>query len=252
MKKPLGQHFLRSRSTIRTVVDALPVPEGTAIVEVGPGKGALTEYLLQKGRRVIGIEKDAALFERLRETFSRDIADGTLILHNGDIRDCEWAELVGDMPYVVIANIPYYLTGTLIRDMLTRTRPPSGMALVVQKEVAERITGRNDSKESLLSLSVRLFGHPHYITTIPRTAFTPVPAVDSALISVTDIRIPDSSVQEMFFDIIHTAFHEKRKVVLKKFSSRPRVRDFLVSQGVDTTSRAENVPFSVWLAAAEL
>ena len=247
MRRKLGQYFLRSQSVLAAVVGAVSVVQETVIVEVGPGKGALTEHILRKFTSVIAVEKDVSLVAGLRERFAGEIASGRLVLVVGDVRDEGWLREVGDRSYAVIANIPYYLTGSLIRGLLTNTHPPVALSLVVQKEVAERMAKRNDGKESLLSLSVQLFGGVRYVMTVPRTAFSPQPQVDSAIIALTDVQQPSRDVQDTFFAIIKTAFQEKRKVVLKKFADNPEVRDMLVRHGVSPTDRAEDVPFAVWL-----
>ena len=249
MSRKLGQHFLRSDRIIRIVADSLDVPPRTAIVEIGPGRGVLTRHLLNRERAVIAVEKDPHLVEVLNDSFADEIAEKRLILISGDARSDDWTDAVRSMKYVVIANIPFYITGSFVRKILSRENPPSAMSLVVQKEVAERIAARN-GKESLLSLSVKLFGTPSYRMKIPRSAFRPVPAVDSALISITDIRKPPQSVQDVFFSVIHTAFSEKRKTVLKKFAHDEGIQRILVDCGVVENSRAEDVPFSAWLAVA--
>ena len=126
------------------------------------------------------------------------------------------------------------------------------MSLVVQKEVAERIVRRGSAKESLLSLSVQLFGTARYVQTVPRRAFSPQPQVDSAIIAITDIQQPPQQVQDVFFRVLKTAFQGKRKTVLKKFADMPNVQDALVQKGVSPTARAEDVSFAVWFAVAQL
>ncbi len=234
---------------LQAVARALPVPNNTVIVEIGPGKGALTEYLLMKKRTVFAIEKDGGLCSVLKERFADAVANGTFVLHHGDVRDEGWVDFVQHTPYVVIANIPYYLTGFLIRDLLTHSHPPNAMALVVQREIAERITKR-DGKESILSLSVQFFGVAHYGMTIQPNAFSPPPAVDSALVTITDICTRSQEVQDEFFRIVHIAFHEKRKNVFKKFDNEPQIQRILTAHSIDRTARAENVPFAVWLDTA--
>ena len=253
--RKLGQYFLQSERIIRAVADVLPVPPDSAVVEIGPGRGALTECLLKKGGHVIAVEKDADLADMVRARFADADAEGRLHVIDGDARDIPWADAVTDaVPsgrYVIIANIPYYITGSLIRLILSCDNPPAAMALIVQKEVAERITARN-GKESLLSLSVRLFGTPAYHMKISRSAFRPVPRVDSALISITDIRPPSPELRDIFFSVVRPAFAEKRKTVLKKFADRPVVRESLIAHKVTDTTRAEDVPFSVWSAVSRV
>lgn len=250
MRRKLGQYFLRSRGVLGAVAGALDVPREVVAVEVGPGKGALTDYILERYAAVVAVEKDVALVKVLRERFADAVSAGRLTLVAGDVRDDDWLRVVGDKPYVIIANIPYYLTGSLIRDLLTGSHPPVAMSLVIQKEVAERITKRKSAKESLLSLSVQFFGVAEYIQTVPRAAFSPQPNVDSAIITITNIQQPSQQVQDAFFRIVKTAFREKRKTVLKKFADNTALQELLVQQGVSPTDRAEDVDFSVWLQAA--
>ena len=244
---------MRSERIIRAAAGVLPVSPDTVIVEIGPGKGALTGHLLGRGVPVIAVEKDPALAETLRTRFADAAEGGNLVIIRGDARDTPWLDAahggVRGREYIIVANIPYYLTGSLIRTVLTCEHPPSAMALIVQKEVAERITAR-DGRESLLSLSVRLFGTPTYRMKISRSVFRPVPAVDSALITVTDIHAPPQPVRDAFFSVIRRAFAEKRKMVLKKFADRPDIQEVLRTHGVTETARAEEVPFPVWFAAA--
>lgn len=251
MRRYLGQYFLRSRSVLRATAEALDVSREILAVEIGPGKGALTEHILGRYDRVVAVERDSALVAVLEERFSDAVSEGRLTLVSGDVRDGAWLSVVGDSPYVVIANIPYYLTGSLIRDLLTDSHPPTAMSLVLQKEVAERITLRHSSKESLLSLSVQLFGTAAYVRTVPRSAFSPQPQVDSAIITIVDIQSPPLCVQDAFFDIVKVAFQEKRKTVLKKFRHAPYVYEALLSHGVSHTARAEDAPFVVWFSVAQ-
>ena len=251
MRRKLGQYFLRSRSVLLSVVSALDVSQDVLIVEIGPGKGALTKYILDRHDFVVAVERDPSLIEVLQKRFSDTISRGRFILVSGDVRDGAWLDAVGDRPYAVIANIPYYLTGSLLRGLLTHEHAPVAMSLVVQKEVAERITKRNGEKESLLSLSVQLFGTASYIQTVARSAFSPQPHVDSAIITVTDVQQPPQCVQDAFFSVVKIAFQEKRKTVLKKFKRTPDVQEILLQQGVSDTDRAEDVPFAVWFAVAQ-
>lgn len=245
MGKKLGQHFLRTTKTIKAVVDVLNIDRETTIVEIGPGKGAMTKYLIEKNRPILAIEKDPNLVEYLKEKFSDVIEKDKLTILQEDIRNNEWRNKIKTKKYVIIANIPYYLTGALIRDMLTSAHPPQSMALVMQKEVAERIIKR-ESKESLLSLSVQLFGTPRYIQKISKSNFSPPPSVDSALITITKIHSVDKKFEKIFFDMVSQAFKEKRKTVLKKFNLKKDIQNLLIKNNISEKERAENIPFEVW------
>ena len=149
----LGQHFLTGTWAAAKLAACIEVAPGETILEIGPGKGALTRELLKYGP-VVAIEKDGALQETLEQTLGDDLAHGTLRLIFEDIRNFS-PEKIELTNYVVAANIPYYITGEIIRQFLTARIQPRAMALLVQKEVAERIIAR-DAKESLLSVSVKV------------------------------------------------------------------------------------------------
>ena len=242
--KKLGQHFLSSPSLIKKIICASQISSDSLVVEIGPGKGALTKKLLETGCSVLAIEKDAALVERLEGLFKEEITTGGLVLLKEDVRNLTWKKHLQKKPYFVVANIPYYITGSILRTLLTFKNPPKQITLVVQKEVAERIA--RSKKESLLSLSVKFFGTPRYEFTIPRRMFRPAPKVDSALLTITDIQSHKEKYSEHFFSLIHTAFEQKRKVLLKKFNNYPDIQKKLIALGVSTNDRAEDVPIDVW------
>ncbi|HWP61259.1 MAG TPA: rRNA adenine N-6-methyltransferase family protein, partial [Candidatus Paceibacterota bacterium] len=134
----LGQHFLANTMYASKLAQAVRIGAGDTVVEIGPGKGALTNALLATGARVIAIEKDEALVEVLRGKFPEEISEKQLELIEGDVRDFE----APAQAYAVAANIPYYITGEIIRQFLTAQNQPQRTALLVQKEVAERIVAK--------------------------------------------------------------------------------------------------------------
>lgn len=203
--------------TAARIVKAAALPEGTVVFEIGPGTGMLTKELLKSGARVIALEADMALFSELQGTFVEAIENGSLELVHGDIRTFRLSTLPEQ--YAVVANIPYYLTGEIMRLFLESPRQPRSMTLLVQKEVAERIA-RTGKKENLLSLSVKAFGVPKYEFTVPRGAFVPAPSVDSAVLSVRDISrkgFRDEGEERRFFELLHAGFAHKRKMLAKNF-----------------------------------
>lgn len=250
MGKRLGQHFLKSKKSINIIVNAINTKNSETIVEVGPGKGALTKYLIDKKSNIIAVEKDSNLINALKKKFSNAIKNKKILILQEDIRGDVWKNSITTKKYVVIANIPYYLTGSLIRNMLTSKFPPRAMALVIQKEVAERIIKR-DNKESLLSLSVQFFGSPKYIQKISKREFLPPPKIDSALITITNIHTANETFKKIFFDMISIAFKEKRKTVLKKFNNKKKIQNLLVKNGINEKTRAEDIPFNIWNNVAQ-
>jgi 16S rRNA (adenine1518-N6/adenine1519-N6)-dimethyltransferase len=217
---------------------------GERVLEVGPGSGILTRALLAEGARVIAVEADRALYETLGEKFAGEIAAGKLLLIQGDIRNFDPAAIAG--AYAIVANIPYYLTGDIIRRFLESAHQPRSMTLLVQKEVAERIV--RAKKESLLSLSVKAFGTPAYEFTVPRGAFRPAPKVDSAVLSIRDVsraRFGSAKEEAAFFRLIHAGFAHKRKRLAKNLAEAG-----LPAAGVPENARAEDLALTDWLVLA--
>lgn len=242
-KKSLGQNFLKSQKALNAMVTAGEVAEGDLVVEIGPGKGALTKVLLETGAKVIAFEKDHRLIELLNETFATHIANGKFELYEKDILEVDITEYVkGD--YKLIANIPYYITGEITRTFLSHTHKPSILVMLVQKEVADRIA---DSKETILSLSVKVFGTPKKVMTVKKEYFSPSPKVDSAIIKISNIHNPFKSVKEEleFFSLIKKAFGQKRKKInstLKEFKDELRDWENIKDK------RPEDLDVNDWLA----
>ena len=249
-KKSLGQHFLRSKDIISDIVSAGKTKKDDLVLEVGPGEGILTEGLLEAGASVICVEKDDRLITPLANKFTKEIASKQLNLIHADILDLELPH-IASAKYKVIANIPYYITGQIIRMFLESDKQPESMTLLVQKEVAERIVAK-DSKESLLSLSVKIYGDPKYIKTVPRGAFTPHPNVDSAILAIENISKERLSGidEKKFFKMLHLGFAHKRKQLLPNLSEFYK-KDLLLGafkkSKIDPKARAEDLPLETWI-----
>lgn len=256
MGQRLGQHFLNAEWVARDLVTAVAPREGEVIVEIGPGRGALTEKLLATGNMVVAIEKDAALGTFLLEKFKSEIASEKLHLIEGDVRDGDAHDVLGEQAYIVAANIPYYITGEIIRDFLTAKHQPRAMALLIQKEVAERIVGRRRlpagrrEKESILSLSVKAYGRPKIVAKVPAGCFNPPPSVDSAILLIENIsRAFFGTIPEgLFFKALKAGFASKRKQVggnLEKVFGGRGIQA-LQKAGVDGETRAEDLSLQQW------
>jgi 16S rRNA (adenine1518-N6/adenine1519-N6)-dimethyltransferase len=202
-KKSLGQNFLISPRIVSAIVGAGDLKAGETVLEVGPGKGTLTKALLEAGVNVKAIEKDNRLIPILSETFKKEIENKKLELVHGDVMEMDVDSLGFQTSYKVIANIPYYITGVLIRNLLSAKIKPELCVLMVQKEVADRIISR-DGKESILSLSIKAYAKPSIIMNVSRGNFFPIPNVDSAVIKLSNIKNPftDTREEERFFEII--------------------------------------------------
>ena len=170
---------MKSEKIAQEIVEAGEVGPEDVVLEVGPGKGILTEELLKKAKKVIAVEKDEQLAEFLKTKFVTEINSGKLEIICGDILDKHQGEsLMLPKEYKIIANIPYYITSHFLRTFLESDNQPSLMVLMVQKEVAERIVGRNKlarrrGGESLLSISVKAYGQPEIIRYAPAGYFSP-------------------------------------------------------------------------------
>jgi len=253
----LGQHFLTGLWAARKLIEAVNVRPDETILEIGPGKGALTKELLATGAKVVAVEKDEALADALLHAFAAEIASGALRVVVGDIRDFNPSKFgLVSATYVLAANIPYYITGEIIRQFLETDAQPRAMALLVQKEVAERIVAR-DGKESILSLSVKAYGTPKIVAKVSRGNFSPPPSVDSAILLVDNIsKVFFSHVSEkMFFKVVRAGFASKRKFLANNLAvafGKEAARAALALSGIGEKARAEDVPLQKWAEMARL
>ena len=254
-KKSLGQHFLHNPHYLGTLADAANIQKGEMVIEIGPGEGTLTKVLFERGARVVVVEKDTRLIPVLQEKFAQEIKNKQLDIVEGDALEFDVAKHLknkgGD--YKVVGNIPYYITGALLRKYLTDKHQPTTLAFLIQKEVAER-TARS-KKESLLSLSVKAYGTPAYIKTVPRGAFNPPPMVDSAILLVSDIsrkNFKNKKHEEQFFALLHAGFAQKRKLLKRNVESvlDKGAENALQEVGILPNARAEDVQLAQWLALA--
>lgn len=247
----LGQHFLKNPVIAKSLVDSCGIQEGETVLEIGPGTGALTKELLSTGGRVVAIEKDEALTEQLRTTFARDIEEGALRIVGADVRAIT-PESIGlkNGKYVLAANIPYYITGEIMRQFLSAAAQPRLAALLIQKEVAQRITAQ---KESILSLSVKVYGEPRIERYVPAGNFSPPPDVDSAILVIEHIsraKFDSPRHEEMFFKTVKSGFSSKRKMLLNNLSDLGKEAMVTVFKELDISekARAEELPLEKWLA----
>ena len=253
-KKSLGQHFLNSDYVPKKLCDVADLQVGERVLEIGPGTGMLTKELLKRGASVIALEADRRAITEVEETFSSEIVAGHLTVIHHDVRTLDPAVFgLKAGSYKVVANIPYYLSGFLFRTLLESPTPPSTLVFLVQKEVAARIA--RDKKESLLSLSIKLFGTPTYICTVAKSHFTPAPRIDSAIIAVRDINAKRYAGldYEHFFALLHLGFGSKRKQLASNLSAKfdkTQVIHMLSDLGLTATVRAEDISLSNWVELA--
>lgn len=247
-KKALGQNFLMHQATAERIADSAHLDKKSVVLEIGPGTGMLTRALLARAGTVVAIETDAELIPILERAFVKEIGAKRLRIVHGDFRTFSLTSL--PKGYHVVANIPYYITGEIIRTLLTARNKPASVTLLVQKEVAERVA--RSEKESLLSLSVKAYGVPKYKFTVPRGAFRPAPNVDSAVLSIREVHNPfmNEAVESRFFEILHAGFAHKRKRLAKNLEAvaEPEIiKDAMEVVGLDVNERAEDVALTDWI-----
>jgi 16S rRNA (adenine1518-N6/adenine1519-N6)-dimethyltransferase len=257
-KKSLGQNFLNSKGVARDIVHAAALSPEDTVLEIGPGKGFLTRELLESGASVVAVEKDDRMIPLLEERFAEAIGQNKLALIHGDIVELLesdqkfFIKILGGQSYKLVANIPYYLTGYILRAFLEAKTKPSIMVLMVQKEVATRIVAR-DKKESILSIAVKAYGTPRLIKKVPARYFTPSPRVDSAILLIENIsnrNFVNTPGEKNFFEILKTGFAHKRKVLagnIKELLGN-RTSEILGKVGIKENARAEDVSLEQWLA----
>lgn len=252
-KKSLGQNFLTTPVVPNWMCEAGGVTAGDIVIEIGPGTGALTKALLQRGATVYAIETDERAVAVLKETFATEISAGQLYLIYDDVRTFDFGTLgVTTKPYKIVANIPYYLSGFLLRHCLELPKPPTTLVFLMQKEVVERIT--RDKKSSLLSLSVLVYGTPKYFKTVSRGHFKPAPNVDSAILAIHNIshvELPTESDREAFFTLLHAGLGQRRKQLLGTLTNlyqRDVLERIFTELKLPLTVRGEDLPIKTWLA----
>ncbi len=247
--KGLGQNFLQDNQALQKIVNAANPGLADDVLEIGPGLGSLTRYLALSARSVTAVELDRKLFPVLESVLA---PYKNVRLVQGDILKINPAELMDTPDYIVVANIPYYITSLVIRHLLEAEQSPSRAVLTVQKEVAERICA-GVGKMSLLALSVQVYGNPVIGGYIPAEAFYPTPKVDSAVLCI-EIHpqpiIPAESLDK-FFTIIKAGFSQKRKTLRNALSGGLRIppidaEGLLSAAGIDPLRRAETLSLKEW------
>lgn len=255
-KKSLGQNFLKSTAYLHAIVDAAEVQKGDLVLEIGPGEGALTKELLTRGATVIAVEKDHRLIPYLQMIFDKEIYSKQFTLIEADALELSAQDLIGKKDFKMVANIPYYITGALLKKFLSEEEhQPNTLVFLVQKEVAERIA--KSKKESILSLSVKAYGEVKYVKTVPRGAFSPAPDVDSAILLVKDVskkNFNNAAHEKKFFTLIKLGFGQKRKMLKKNIAGifGDKTSEAFTKVGIAEDARAEDVPLEKWLQLAGL
>ncbi|MBO5515662.1 MAG: 16S rRNA (adenine(1518)-N(6)/adenine(1519)-N(6))-dimethyltransferase RsmA [Schwartzia sp.] len=250
----LGQNFLISPGVVRAVVEAAEIENGDRVLEIGPGIGTLTQGLLEAGAEVTAVELDKKLPAVLAETLR---GYEHLKVVQGDILRTDIPALMGDQPFKVAANLPYYITTPILLSFLEQSLPITHIVTMVQKEVAERMTARPGGKDyGALSVAVQYHTEPEIVLDVPPSCFFPAPEVDSAVIACTVRQTPAVAVQDekLFFRVVKASFGQRRKTLsnaLKPLGfSKAQIEDALLGAGIDSTRRGETLSLEEFAAIA--
>jgi 16S rRNA (adenine1518-N6/adenine1519-N6)-dimethyltransferase len=259
--KRMSQNFLVDSDVLQEIVTAAELAVDDNVLEVGAGTGVLTQELAQQAGQIIAVEFDRAILPLLHEVVA---PFSNVHLLQGDFLQLPLPELLKPFtrgkeipPYKVVANIPYHITSRFLRKLLDAPMPPTTLTLLVQEEVAERITAA-PGEMSLLSLSVQLFGQPSICARVPARAFWPAPKVDSAILHIQRYSKPaySSEVRERIFRLARAGFSSRRKTFINAVSGSLQVEKALIAKelevlGLSPTIRAQELSLQQWADLAE-
>jgi len=253
-RKGLGQNFLIDDQILHNIVTAAEVNSKDVVLEIGAGPGNLTRWLALYAKKVMAVEMDHAIIPLLREVVGQK---SNIQIIAGDILQINPQTLVGEDKYIVVANIPYYITSALFRHLLEGPVKPEKMVLTIQREVAARICA-SDGDLSLLALSVQVYGSPQLLMEIPAHAFYPIPKVDSALLKVDLYPQPLIPMENLnaFFKLCKAGFSQKRKMLHNSLSSglgwgQEKTAKLVREAGIDPQRRAQTLTMDEWQLLTE-
>lgn len=245
-KKSLGQNFLRCEWVVDTLIRAAHLTREDTVLEIGPGTGVLTRALAAAAGKVVAVEKDGQLVSELRMALEKE-GIGNVNIREGDILSLLKSLLKSDFNRrgcdKVVANIPYYITGQLLRLLFECDPLPRSIILTLQKEVAERIIAKPPHM-NMLALSVAAFGTPEIIALVPASCFSPQPKVDSAILKISDISrdfFINKIEKAVFFETARAGFSQKRKMLINSlavFAGGDKVEIVRALEKVGLTPRA--------------
>ncbi len=245
----MGQNFLVEHKTLKKIVNSAGVTQQDSVLEIGAGLGSLTRLLAAQAGEVTAVEIDQRLVPVLREVVN-EFPNVRVV--EGNILALDPGQIVGKEGYVVVANIPYYITSAIIRHLLENPLKPARLVLTMQREVAERICAE-PGELSLLALSVQVYGTPVIAGIIPAKAFYPAPKVDSATLRVDLHPQPlfNDRQRGQFFTLIRAGFSQKRKMLRNTLAaglhiSADEASTYLTAAGIDPHRRAQTLNLVEW------
>ncbi len=252
-KKSLGQNFLHDPNALEKIVSVAELMPQDIVLEIGPGTGALTQHLAAAARQVFAVEID----ERMRPILEAQLIrcpNVTLLFQ--DILEVDVSKVVGSVPYMVVANVPYYITSAILRHLLEAPHAPQRIVMTVQEEVAERVVAKPGDM-SLLAVSVQYYAKPQIAARFNAAVFWPRPDVGSAVLrlDVYEKPIVDAPGDDIFFRVVRAGFSQKRKQLRNAVGDGLAIpaslaASLLESAGVDPRRRAETLTLEEWAALA--
>jgi 16S rRNA (adenine1518-N6/adenine1519-N6)-dimethyltransferase len=253
-KKSLGQNFLIDPNILTRIVDHANISVETGTIEIGPGIGALTEHLARRSKKVVAFEIDQRLLPILNETLSP--YPNVEIIHQ-DVLKADVNAVIKEKFHdvndiMVVANLPYYVTTPIIMKLLEERLPIRGIVVMLQKEVADRISAQPGNKDyGSLSIAIQYYTTAEVVMTVPKTVFVPQPNVDSAIIRLTVREEPPVQMinEEFFFQVIKMSFAQRRKTILNNLTSglpdgkekKDSILSALKAAGIDQSRRGETL-----------
>ena len=251
-KKSLGQHWLKDRSVLAAIADEANITKLDTVLEIGPGLGTLTSELLKRSKNVIAVELDDDLARKLPSQFP-----GTnLEVINQDILSFDLTTLPAD--YIVVANVPYYITSKIVKLLTASSNPPKRIVLLVQKEVAVRLAA-GPGEMSTLSVSAQIYANVRLGDVVPAKLFTPPPKVDSqvVILEMYDKPLVSTEDQKIFFRIVKAGFSSRRKKLRSSISSglhieKSEASALLQEANLSPDDRAEALSVDEWVSLARL
>ncbi len=255
-KKSLGQNFLIDDAVISEIVEGSGLGQEQAVLEIGPGTGALTRALVKHAGHVWAVELDGVLCDVLRDEFKQ--SKHVEIIH-GDALDFDAGTLESPGRVKLIANLPYYITSPLIRRFLAQRRYFESMTFMVQQEVAGRITAAPGKKDyGILSVAVQVFCQARLLCTVPASAFIPQPKVNSAVIRLDMLSQPliEADQEEAFFRTVKGAFGQRRKTLVNSLCQglnlkKEDVTSVVESLGIPPQARAETLSLNDFIRLSQ-
>lgn len=253
-KKSLGQNFLVDRNVIGRMIDACALSKDEVVLEIGPGTGALTREIAPRVKRLIAVETDGSLVERLRDEFR----DRNVEIIHADFLKCDLSQMLGKNKVKVVGNLPYYISTPIMTKVVENRQMFTEFFLTVQQEFAERIVAAPGGKDySSFSCFNQFYTVPRMLFKIKSSAFKPAPKVDSCFLKLTMLKNPayPCDDEQFLFKVIRTGFSQRRKTLVNALSSllsKQQLIDLLAKADLSANARAEEVGLEKYVRLAEM